>query len=223
MEAGETKKTRTGGEDKGRDSNWGRGGGETEEDRDRNKQLKALWHVAQTAWRLFVEESWGLLLWWISGHPGGGSLPSLLTHNPPANTPSHLNPPVVDNSTVRKRRRPLYLVLAVFIFLSLWLFFSSYLIMSYTNWANIGHCTFNALYECPTTKQHTLLVLWVSIPRVGRWQHIKACFPFWPRDADWYAVACQVSTKTCERGKRKRRRLRRNACRRRSPDKIKVQ
>ena len=65
-------------------------------------------------------ESWGLLPWWISWCPGGGRLPSLLTHNP-LQTPLVLsNPPVVDNSTVRKKWRPLYPLFAVFISLPAW-------------------------------------------------------------------------------------------------------
>lgn len=115
MDQERQRKKRTGGEDEERDSNWERGlciteqgGGEKEKERDRNKQLKALWHVAQTAWRLFVVESWGLLPWWISGRPGGGCLPSLLTHNP-LQTPLVLSNPLRLTTPLSERGEDLFI------------------------------------------------------------------------------------------------------------------
>lgn len=76
--------------------------------RDRNKQLKAQWHVAQTAWRLFVVESWGLLPQWMSECPGGGCLPSLLTHNP-LQTPLLLSQPQWLTTLLSERGEDLFI------------------------------------------------------------------------------------------------------------------
>lgn len=76
--------------------------------RDRNKQLKAQWHVAQTAWCLFVVESWGLLPQWMSECPGGGCLPSLLTHNP-LQTPLLLSQPQWLTTLLSERGEDLFI------------------------------------------------------------------------------------------------------------------
>lgn len=76
--------------------------------RDRNKQLKAQWHVAQTAWRLFVVESWGLLPQRMSECPGGGCLPSLLTHNP-LQTPLLLSQPQWLTTLLSERGEDLFI------------------------------------------------------------------------------------------------------------------
>lgn len=78
-------------------------------DKDKNKQLKALWHAAKTAWRLFAVENWGLLLWLITGRPGGrGCLPRLLTHNP-LQTPQLFSNPLWLTTPLSEREEDLFI------------------------------------------------------------------------------------------------------------------
>lgn len=114
----------------------------------------------------------------------------------PLQTPLVLsNPPVVDNSTVRKRRRPLYLSFAVFI--GLCRAFSVFPLGCFRRFRVKPKRTIND--ELHQSHTFTLPTLWCFILWV-RWQHIKVCFTFWPRDAVWYAVVCRVRTKTSQRG-----------------------
>lgn len=174
-------------------------------DKDKNKQLKALWHGAKTAWRLFAVESWGLLPWLISGCPGGrGWVPRLLTHNP-LQTPL-LKPLVVDNSTVRKGGRPLYLLLLSSSILciapSVYLPPHTGLLYNYKVWTDVplGKCI-NPL-ELRTLP--SVLALSIFFDWVSGWRHIKLCLALWLCSVDWCAVAHKVRTKTREYGKRDR-------------------
>lgn len=164
---------------------------------DKNKQLKALWHAAKTARRLFVVKRWGLLPWLMSGcSRGKGACPACWPITPCKHPDSSQTPCGWQLHCQKGKKTSLSVLLSSSILCgTLWLYVPRHSGIFQTDKVQTWF-VIDKMYQCLRIGQFTFLLLWAFICWVSRWQHIKVCLPFWLCAVDWYAEACKVRTKT---------------------------